>query len=435
MKNKQGVKLFIVLFLCTIFIFAFSHYGAFAYNTVVNHSDSFAENTMVGNVSIVGKTEAEAMEAVDDQLTRWLDEMVVNICYKEKQVHLDNALFRFNVPESVKTATNGQRNMMVVQFEENNLENAIQDSFPTVELGAIDMQKLTEDLFSGAKLLEIGNLEFSLDEYLTDSKMNEDVIVQQTKVETGEVNFSKMINELATFEIPAKSQVSLLQLFAEKGLSNVSSERLNMFATGIYELILPTNFSIIERNIGNEKPENVSLGFEAKVDSEKNIDLIFANPNETSYTIQIESIDHTLIFSLKGQSFLNKYVIVIEDEQSFKPKTIKQFNSLLKPREKVIERQGKEGLYIKVLRETYDETGALLHSEVISEDFYPPVYQIEVTGLVANVKEETVNEQVESADENPQPNNSGEIDDEEETLGEVIKSNSDLWGKTNEHMK
>lgn len=434
MKNKQGIKLFIVLFLCANFIFAFSHYGAFAFNTIVNHSDAFTEDTLVGNVNIAGKTESEAMEAVDAQLTHWLDKMAINIRYKENRFQLDNALYRFDVANSVKTATNGQKNMMVVQFEENTLEDAIQEYFSTVDFATLDMTKLSEDLLNSAKLLEVGNLEFSLDEYFRDSKMNEDVIIHQVEVETGEVDFNNILNEFATFEIPAKSQVSLVQLFEEKGFSNQTLEKLNMIATGIYELILPTNFSVIERNIGNEKPDNVSLGFEAKVDAEKNIDFIFANPNETPYTIQIESVDHTLIFSLKGQSFLNRYVILTEDEQSFKPKTIKQYNSLLKPGEKVIERQGKEGLYITVLRETHDEKGALLKSEVISKDFYPPVHQIEVTGLVTNAAEETVAEPTEIADENPQPSNLTDIDDKEAS-GEVIESNSDLWGKPYEQVK
>ncbi|MBY0123967.1 VanW family protein [Bacillus sp. S/N-304-OC-R1] len=438
MKNKQGVKLFIVLFLCTFFIFAFSHYGALAFNTIVNYTDTYDEGTRVGKVDLTGKSESEAMEAVDEQLTRWLNETVITIHYKENQVRLDNALFRFNVTDSVKTATNGQGNLMLVQFEKNSLEGTIQDLFPTIDTGSININKLEEDLLSSAQSLEPHQLEFRLDDYLADKELNEDVIVQQIKVDTNGVNFSKMLREISSFEIPAKSQFSMLQLFKEKDLSIESEEMLNTIAAGIYELILPTNFAIIERNIGNEKPENIPLGFEAKVDVQKNIDLIFANPNEIQYVIKIESMDNTLIFSLMGNSFLHKYVIVTKDKQSFKPKKIKQYNSLLKPNEKLIERKGKEGQSIKVIRETYDEKGALLRSEKISEDYYSPIPQIEVSGLLGK---ENVNasglQQTEASDKNSQnmENSSTEQDNEGEAVGEIIEPNSDLWGKPNEQMK
>ena len=54
-------------------------------------------------------------------------------------------------------------------------------------------------------------------------------------------------------------------------------------------MILPTNFSIIERNISEELPDYAELGFEAKVNPEKNKDLVFSNGNESSYKIHNKS--------------------------------------------------------------------------------------------------------------------------------------------------
>ncbi|MEH7123945.1 hypothetical protein V7122_07300 [Bacillus sp. JJ1532] len=437
MKNKQGIKIFIVLFLSTFFIFAFSHYGASAFNSIINNADNFDENTVVGNVNISGKNESEAMKAVDEQLTLWLNEMVINIHFKENQIQLDNALFRFNITESVKTAQNGQQNTVIVQFEENTLEDSILNSYPLIDSRSIDFEKLQTDLLKSATRLQSEQLELKLEDYITSSSINEDVVIHEVQVKTDVVYFSSILEK--PIEIPANNRFSLLKLIEEKGFNNMSADALNAIASGIYQLILPTNFAIIERNIGNEKPEYIPLGFEAKVDSQKNIDLIFVNPNEIPYEINMQFFDSVLILSLKGKSFLNKYEVISNDEQSFKPKIIKQYNSLLKPSEKVVERQGKEGLFIKVFREIYDEKGALLRSEAISEDFYPPIHQIEVYGLInkadveASRQAETRSENTESLDDNQQSNNSNHMD--EEAIGEVIKSNSDLWGKPFEKMK
>ncbi|MEH7523897.1 hypothetical protein V7149_11525 [Bacillus sp. JJ1503] len=440
MKNKQGIKIFIVLFLSTFFIFAFSHYGASAFNSIINNADNFDENTVVGNVNISGKNESEAMKAVDEQLTLWLNEMVINIHFKENQIQLDNVLFRFNITESVKTAQNGQQNTVIVQFEENTLEDSILNSYPLIDSRSIDFEKLQTDLLKSATRLQSEQLELKLEDYITSSSINEDVVIHEVQVKTDVVHFSSILEK--PIEIPANNRFSLLKLIEEKGFNNMSADALNAIASGIYQLILPTNFAIIERNIGNEKPEYIPLGFEAKVDSQKNIDLIFVNPNEIPYEINMQFFDSVLILSLKGKSFLNKYEVISNDEQSFKPKIIKQYNSLLKPSEKVVERQGKEGLFIKVFREIYDEKGALLRSEAISEDFYPPIHQIEVYGLInkadveAGSQAETGSENTESLDDNQQSNNSNltSSDMDEEAIG-VIKSNSDLWGKPIEQMK
>lgn len=401
---------------------------------MLNNIDTFDENTMVGNVNISDKTESEAMRAVDEQLTIWLDDMVINIRFKESQIQLDNALFRFNVMESVNTAQNGQENLVNVHFEEYTLEDAILNSYPAIDSQSIDFEKLQTDLLKSATLLQSEQLELKLEDYITGSGTNEDVVIQEVQVKTDTIYFSSILDKLSTIEIPANKRFSLLELIEEKGLKNESAEAINAISSGIYQLILPTNFAIIERNIGIEKPGYIPIGFEAKVDSQKNIDLIFANPNEVPFEINMESIDNTLILSLKGKSFLNKYAVLTKDEQSFKPKIIKQYNNLLKPGEKVVERQGKEGLFIKVIREIYDEKGALLISEVISEDYYPPIHQIDVYGLLTNDAVGSESPPSESTDEGPQNSNQPEIDDAKETNG-VIESNSDLWGKSYEQMK
>ena len=99
----------------------------------------------------------------------------------------------------------------------------------------------------------------------------------------------------------------------------------------------------------------------------------------------------SLVFSLKGPSFLQQYKIITKDQQNFTPKTIVQFNPELSPTQKIVEKEGKEGQFIKVVREIYSENNELIQKENISEDFYPPVHQVEVHGLIVKQSETTTN--------------------------------------------
>ncbi|WP_228460360.1 VanW family protein [Cytobacillus dafuensis] len=438
-----GVKLFIILFLCTFFIFSFSHFGASAFHSILNNTNTFAEGTTAGIVDVSGKTETEAMQLVDEQLTRWLEEMNIHIRYKEKKILLNNSHFRFNIVDSVKSVNNGQKNMLLVDFENNTLENEILDSFPSLNSDMIDFDKLMSDLLKSAKILESENLEFSLENYLMGANKNQNAVINESSIEfkDTDADMRRIIEKLSTIEIQPNSQFSLLKFLEENGLEKESPIAINKLATAIYQLILPTNFPIIERYISNDKPEYAQLGFEAKVDAEKSMDLIFANPNDNGYVIDLLLRENTLTLSLKGTTFLNKYVITKQDEQTFKPKTIKHYSPLLNPNEKKVKTEGKEGLIIKVFREVYDENGAFLSREEISEDYYPPIHRIEVYGLIN--KEKNNNElQEESPSEENVNTTESQNDDVKSASPEntddssgTIENTNDLWGKPKEQMK
>ena len=73
-RNKQSIKLFLILILCSVYIFSFSHFGAFAYDTFFNKNGSFDEGTMIGNVDISGQTKPEASTLLNEKWTNWQNE-------------------------------------------------------------------------------------------------------------------------------------------------------------------------------------------------------------------------------------------------------------------------------------------------------------------------------------------------------------------------
>ena len=79
MKNQQAIKLFLVLVVSTIYIFSFSQFGVFAYNSILHSNDRYAEGTMIGSVSVADKTRNEAVQLLNEEITKWQNETTLTI--------------------------------------------------------------------------------------------------------------------------------------------------------------------------------------------------------------------------------------------------------------------------------------------------------------------------------------------------------------------
>lgn len=437
MRNQQAIKLFLVLILSTTYIFSFSHFGALAYDSVMNKDSSYAEGTSIGTISIAGKTSNEALALIDEQLTKWLNETSITVKYKEKEANLDLSYFIFDLEGTVNKVKHGQQSTAKVELEL--LDDFLYTLSPSLDINDFLMDELKGELLRSASLLEVGSYQIRLEDFLVNGNSEEQSIIAESAIQPEFVENELELFIGKTIEISPISQFSLLK-YVEEELGEVSSLTLSKIATAIYEVILPTNFSIIERHIGNELPDYASLGFEAKADTKLNYDLIFSNPNELNYLIEFEKKNDSIYVYLNGPALLNRYEILTEDKETFEPKIIRQFNPQLGPTEIKVKVEGKEGQLIKVFREHRDEMGAILKKELISEDFYPPVHQIEIQGLIVKEGNSTITPGTETGTQNGDSQDSSSSDSgnsDQETDGQTSNSEGgsnkdDLWGKENE---
>ena len=206
---------------------------------------------------------------------------------------------------------------------------------------------------------------------------------------------------IKTLEIKGQSQFSLLAKMEELAGKSYSSDVLSRLATAIYEVILPTNFTILERNISEELPSYAELGVEASINPSLNHDLVFSNTNDMTYQMNLAVKGNQLEVSLIGPSFLNKYEIIKSKEQRYTPKTIKQYSAQLPTNTMQVVEEGKEGMEIKVTRKVITNNGKIIKTEELSDDFYPPVHRVEVYSLIVPIiPEETVNPDTNTTGEN-----------------------------------
>jgi hypothetical protein len=257
--------------------------------------------------------------------------------------------------------------------------------FSSSHFGAQAFENITkEDQKSNGKTDESINLKKTKKETLNNQnskKIEEAIILNQSFIKMKDIplDLQTFLANVSQIEISSESTLSMLDYLTEKKLNTLNSDTLSFIASGIYKTILPTNFSIMERNIGNQLPSNISLGYEAHLNVDSHEDFVFTNPNKAKYSIQLSMSDNILIITLKGVKFPYQYKITT-NIQNFKPKTIIQYSPILASGKVRVTTHGKEGNLVKVYREIY-QSDQLLKKELVADDYYPPVYRVEIHSL------------------------------------------------------
>ncbi|MFD2446231.1 VanW family protein [Bacillus sp. CGMCC 1.16607] len=417
MKRKHLSNLFFILFLCTAYIFAFSQIGTYAYETFTSESNHYEEGTMIGTTNLSGKTKNEAMTILTGEIDKWKNNAHIQFNYREKSVQFNNESFTFNIIESIELAKGGQQNPLLVQISKEELQKAIVLLAPSVTV----TEELEAQLNKNAQSL-VNERVFHIDQFLVEKAKPEVLSTIELVIDP-----SSSIEVIKTdIQIPAESTFSFSEFIKKESMVNSPSDFLNQLASGIYQLVLPTNFKIHERHIGSEIPSEESLGYEAKIDDSLGWDLAFYNPNSEDFSIKVSQEGNKLIVQLIGYSFVDQYKVELSNEQTFEPKTIKHFDPLLLPGKSKELSSGINGYYVEVNRKIFSSNGDWISTELIAKDFYAPKHRIELVGLESYESEDLLADDENIDEKSIQENSNGEyVDgsdgDIEENVNETIK--------------
>ncbi|MDR7077913.1 hypothetical protein J2Y03_002939 [Neobacillus niacini] len=431
-KHRPFIKLFVVLFLSTAVIFSSSHFGVKAFESLTNTSDGkYSVGTTIGSIDISGKSESETISLLEEKYVEWVKNTKFELQYSEKIVPFDVNLFSFDAAQSVYSIKDGQNNTVSMNIDIMPVQDQFQLQFPQLDVNVLELTKLKTDLTNTASKFESGSFIFNLNkDYLLADASNKDNVISKAIVLLTEVpnDLEAFVTANPEMQIAEGATFSLLDFAKQKKIESSSS--LSLIATGIYQSILPTNFKIMERSISNALPMFTAVGFEAKANVADGSDLIIGNPNTTPYTVELKLDNNHLIVTLKGEKFLYDYKISKKDEQQLKPKTIVQYSPLLLPGQTKVQTNGLDGQIVRIYRETYQGT-QMITSELLSEDYYPPVYRVEIHGLTGT-EQGTATPAGSAPAESPDPN---AIQTPPESVDEQQDPDSGLWGKPNEQPK
>lgn len=424
MKNVQGVKLFVAIVVTTAFIFSFSHFGANAYERIFSNKEGYAEGTTVAGVDISGMNLEEALQVLKASQNEWLQSTSIHLKYKEKTVEFDPNLFTFQFQESLEKLHPGTDNVLVVSLNQDDLLGVLYSiSSFLIEEDVFYTNKWNDSLLAIASQLDKGNHELALQEYLVSQKEEEVILADTTlDVQQNKENVAKWVKQFPSIEVGQEDTISLLDLIGNQA-EGYSDTTLSMVATALHQVILATNFTIAERFTSSQLPNYAQLGYETKINQSKKMDYRFYNPNASVYQLQFKMADNKLYASLVGIPFLFQYDVVLSDQETFKPKTVIQFDSLLGFNEYKPISEGTDGLLIKVYRVAKNSDGVEVKKDLMSEDFYAPINKIVASGLIED--RETVIDTDNVDDSNDLNNN---VDSEEN----IDTEDSDSGNQTTE---
>lgn len=140
----------------------------------------------------------------------------------------------------------------------------------------------------------------------------------------------------------------------------------------LYNAILLAGLDVVERTNHSKPLSYVPLGRDATVVYNM-LDFKFINNSPAPIMIMAETIGNKLIVGVFGQRVLEKNIdIIATQQQVIQPAIIKKADPALMPGETKVEKPGKPGYEVTVMRIIRDNAGKELKREIISQDKYAP---------------------------------------------------------------
>lgn len=422
MGYQFKIKIFALMIACVLFIFTFSHVGASTYRTYFS-GELFTEGTMIGPVNVSGLTKDEAQNLLRTKIQEWNTVSNITIINGDNQeVLTKDELFVFPIDQIVQAASNGTVNAFPAVLNKQRLETAVQ-ALAKKNLDDFKHEEIVNVLTEKASRLDPEPLEINLVNYII---VDETQVISKTTISNikDETEINKWVKEVGVIEVGPAQSFSLSDFVAQTNGLAFTDEALSIIATGIYETILPTNFKIIERHVSDELPAYAKLGYEAKVDGNK--DLTFYNINPFQYKLTFALTGEGLQLELIGAKLPNEYEVTLDEKEIYKPKTIKQFSSLVKYGKSEVKEKGKDGVLVTVYR-TVKQSNKELDKVKLAEDYYKPIHRVEIHGLF-DPEASTVPVVIDETDETKDPNT---IPTDDENEGTEDENEDSLWDKEN----
>ncbi|MCC3356546.1 G5 domain-containing protein [Bacillus sp. REN16] len=422
MLKIKMVKVFSLLLICVLFISLFSTIGATTYHAFFG-GNSFKQGTMIGPVDVSGLTEEGAKAALLTEVETWYEMGQISIVKEDENVVLQKRqVYSFDILKSVSSAIDGKQNPLLADIKDEEFETMINE-FNQTDTQDLKSEEFKNDLLQPAVTLHPGEVVFNLAQFI---KVDEGNVVAQALVSNirDESELIKWVKEFGNINVPANTPLSLYTFLKENDVLNkFSNETLSMIATGIYSTVLPTNFDIVERHISDILPPYATFGNEAMIEKEKK-DFIIYNTNPYEYRFVFSLTDKGFEVQLTGAQMPQTISISIRDEESFKPKIIKQFDSTLKKGQVVVKQKGTPGQVGKIYR-IVKKQGQLDQSVLVAQDYYPPIPKIEVQSIVVPEEEQQNPTGQEQDISNPDSNQNPPTNDSEGKNGENDQSGND----------
>lgn len=375
MKQKNVLKAALPIVLFSLFIFSFSYYGTHFYDRLFQSDEFFDEGTRVGIESVEGMTETEAARHLTARVEEWRTQSAVTLRYMEKEAEMNKNLIEFQTTKSVSEVVDGRENNLYAVVSDQLLLAELESQFPGHSWDKTDMKLLAADLSDIGSHLQTGNTAVDLSVYVPKESQQE--MIAEVLIDGAPSVLQSFVKRNSSILIPSSGIISFNEWMMKTNDQSLDEKSLGLLSSALYQLVLQTNFSVLEKNQSTSLPDYIPLGFEAKVSKSGKQDFVFHNENQTDYTVEWSVSGGRLKGVIKGLPFYYNYQPVLKNKRTIKPKKIVQFSSSVEYGKVRLERMGSNGQMADVYR-VVKERATALKEEQIAADFYAPVHIIEL---------------------------------------------------------
>lgn len=377
-KKRRKIFLFLLLFVLSGIVI--SQGSVWAYEKITGSNPSFAKGTKLAGISIGGLSYEKAYEKVDDKVKEWQQSGHLTFSYDKEEVLLDRSVVVFHLKESLKRAETQKNESLIVDINKDKLYGDLYNQVTAEDQKKVNKKSLEKTIADQSQRLATKTL-FVLQSYIKETEPLEETVVAEVErplSKESKENLSELFGSSSSWTVGSKDEFSFNYAVLTQYEESFLQESREVLTSSLYEAMLHTDFAITERHISTIRQNHVPLGYEAYVSLGKE-DLTFENPHSTSYVITVKVVDNKLITTVSGKQLNKKIEVKERRKETYPPRTIVEYDPLLNVNETRIERTGKPGESIEVVRYiTNGKEDQVV--EVMNNDYYPPVFSKEVRG-------------------------------------------------------
>jgi len=326
---------------------------------------NFKNETSVGDIYIGGVPKRDASSYLLSRVVSYLNEIEINVTYNNQTFPIHEDFIEYDHNLTVTYIKDGIHNDLYADYNDSKLTTELEKILPIGMAAIVDTEMFIYDILNSFENMEpvmnlyimdyiedIESLQVPLDSFIYLTDEGDDILSR--------------INDLELI-ISANSRFSVLDAFSTLDLS---TNELNILATGINAITIDTNF------ISRVKHNSRIMYFEVNNDIEnygtyvhrsQNKDFSFYNPFDLEYRIEIVEHESGMEFILSGIPFEENYDhYVVETVIDFVP-----LPDDYDPVDGSTHVSGVEGKEIKLYRYILNDN-VMTDTELIYTNYYSP---------------------------------------------------------------
>ena len=369
--KMKSIPVIIAAMLLVLVVVYFLLQGTILKTAWADESDN---GSTIAGVNVSGLDEEEMKEALQQAIDLWVSESIT-VSDGVSEVQVDPSQFEFDLEGTIDQyemsvdkpwfafwASDRVVHLPLQVIVPDELKNTIStvpswDAEATLNSVATQASFLKEHEISPVlnDLTQIDNerIALSIEEIPTDTN--------------GVSNVVDLLNGTILYPGETFSFISIV------GESNANNDAKNFVASLLYDVVLNTEFQIVERHSQEKIPTYLEAGINAAINLQYNKDLKFLNSSTSP--VQINAAIEGA--SLKVELYANeksKDVLVQVSREEISPRIINRYSEDLAPGQQQLVQEGENGVRAIVTRIISEDGGNV--EEQISRDYYAPTNRI-----------------------------------------------------------